>query len=66
MQKIKALGFNAVSFYTFWGLHNPSPGVLDFSGWKDLQPFIDAAQDSGLWLIARPGPYIVSSQSETC
>jgi len=61
MQKIKALGFNTVSFYTLWGLHNPSEGVLDFDGWKDLQPFIDAAKESGLWMIARPGPYIVSS-----
>lgn len=60
MQKIKALGFNTVSFYTLWGLHNPSPGVLDFDGWKDLQHFINAANDAGLWLIARPGPYIVS------
>ncbi|ORX33785.1 glycoside hydrolase superfamily [Kockovaella imperatae] len=58
MQKVKALGFNAVSFYTFWGLHNPSEGVLDFTGWKDLQPFIDAAHQAGLYLIARPGPYI--------
>jgi beta-galactosidase GanA len=60
MQKIKALGFNTVSFYTLWGLHNPSEGDLDFDGWKNLQPFIDAAKESGLWMIARPGPYIVS------
>ena len=60
MEKIKALGFNTVSFYTLWGLHNPSQDALDFGGWKDLQSFIDAAQDSGLWMIARPGPYIVS------
>jgi hypothetical protein len=62
MQKIKALGFNTVSFYTLWGLHNPAEGSLDFNGWKNLQPFIDAAKESGLWMIARPGPYIVSQE----
>lgn len=61
MQRIKALGFNAISMYTFWGLHNPSPGVLDFEGWKHLGPFFEAANQAGLWVVARPGPYIVSS-----
>lgn len=65
MQKIKALGFNTVSFYTLWGLHNPSEGVLDFDAWKNLQPFIDAAKECGLWMIARPGPYIVSKPAGT-
>lgn len=58
-QKVKALGFNAVSFYTFWGLHEPKRGAgVDFSGFRDLRPFIEAAQAAGLYLIARPGPYM--------
>lgn len=60
MQRIKALGFNAISMYTFWALHNPSPGVLDFDGWKGLDAFFQAANEAGLWVVARPGPYIVS------
>jgi beta-galactosidase GanA len=60
MQRIKALGFNAISMYTFWGLHNPAPGVLDFDDWKNLDPFFEAANEAGLWVVARPGPYIVS------
>ncbi|ORY24136.1 glycoside hydrolase superfamily [Naematelia encephala] len=58
MQRIKALGFNAISIYTFWGLNNPAPGVIDFDGWKDVRPFLEAANDAGLWVVARPGPYI--------
>ncbi|CZR69346.1 probable beta-galactosidase [Phialocephala subalpina] len=59
-QKIKALGFNAVSFYTFWPLLEGEPGVYRADGIFDLQPFFDAATYAGIWLIARPGPYINS------
>jgi beta-galactosidase GanA len=58
-QKIKSLGFNAVSFYVFWGLHEPKRGELDFTGFRDLTPFFDAAKEAGLYLIARPGPYML-------
>ncbi|KAG6830620.1 hypothetical protein H0H92_015712 [Tricholoma furcatifolium] len=54
----RALGFNAVSFYVFWGLHEYKQGEILFDGFKDLQPFIDAAKEAGVYLIARPGPYI--------
>jgi hypothetical protein len=32
--------------------------VLDLSGINDIQPFLDAAKEAGLFVIARPGPYI--------
>lgn len=57
-QKIKSLGFNAVSFYVFWGLHEPKRGEISFEGFRDLQPFIDAALKAGIYLIARPGSYV--------
>jgi hypothetical protein len=39
-QKIKSAGFTAVSFYTFWGLHEPKRGAgIDFSGFRDVEPF---------------------------
>lgn len=65
MQRIKGLGFNAISSYFFWGLHNPSPGVFDFDGWKSLEPFFRAANDAGLFVIARPGPWVVRATSCT-
>jgi beta-galactosidase GanA len=57
-QKIKASGFNTVSFYIMWALHEPKRGSLSFEGFRDLQPFFDAALEAGIYLIARPGPYI--------
>ncbi|KAF8645087.1 hypothetical protein AX16_008145 [Volvariella volvacea WC 439] len=63
-QKIKANGFNAVSFYVNWALHYPTPdtnhGEGDFEAgtYRDIQRFIDEGKKAGLWLIARPGPYI--------
>ncbi|CAK7217880.1 hypothetical protein SCUCBS95973_003297 [Sporothrix curviconia] len=57
-QKIKSLGFNGVSFYTDWGLLEGSPGTVNLEGIFDLGPFFDAAAEAGIYLIARPGPYI--------
>lgn len=49
------MGFNAVSFYVFWGIHEPKRGEISFEGFRDLQPFFDAAKEAGIYLIARPG-----------
>lgn len=57
-QKVRALGFNAVSFYVDWALLEGNPGQFTAEGVFALEPFFDAAQEAGLWLIARPGPYI--------
>lgn len=55
-EKVKALGFNAVSFYTHWALLEGEPGVYNASGIFALEPFFDAAATAGIYLIARPGP----------
>ncbi|MDS0139563.1 MULTISPECIES: beta-galactosidase [unclassified Amycolatopsis] len=57
-QKMKAAGFNATSLYFDWGYHSPKQGVYDFSGIRDLDKLLDLAQQAGLYVIARPGPYI--------
>ena len=58
LQMIKAMGMNAVTTYVFWNFHETAPGVWDFSGDKDLATFIKTAQDVGLFVILRPGPYV--------
>ncbi|KAI8226687.1 putative beta-galactosidase E [Colletotrichum sp. SAR 10_96] len=63
LQKIKALGYNGVSFYVNWALVEGHPGEVLMDGLFDLQPFIDAAVEAGLYLIARPGPYVNSELS---
>lgn len=57
-QKMKAAGFNAASIYFFWGYHSPREGEYDFSGIRDMDRMLDAARDAGIYVIARPGPYI--------
>lgn len=59
LQKVRANGFNTVSFYTNWALHYPTPGTNNSKGdWqtgthRDVQRFIDEVKTAGLWLIAR-------------
>ena len=56
--KLKATGLNTVCTYAFWNVHETSPGVWDFSGDKNIAEYIRTAQEVGLNVILRPGPYI--------
>jgi beta-galactosidase GanA len=58
LEKIRAAGFNGVSLYFHWGYHSPKPGVYDFTGVRDVDRLLRLADDLGLYVIARPGPYI--------
>ncbi|XP_054443455.1 beta-galactosidase-1-like protein 3 [Pteronotus mesoamericanus] len=58
--KLKACGFNTVTTYVPWNLHEPHRGAFDFSGNLDLEAFVRMAAETGLWVILRPGPYICS------
>lgn len=57
LKKARAMGLNTVSTYVFWNAHEPIPGVYDFSGGLDVAAFIRMAQEEGLYVILRPGPY---------
>lgn len=57
-QKIRALGYTGVSFYIDWALLEGKQGDFNAEGIFALQPFFDAAQEAGIYLLARPGPYI--------
>ena len=57
-QKMKAAGFNAVSLYFDWDYHSPALGVYDFTGVRNLDKLLNEAQQAGLYVIARPAPYI--------
>lgn len=63
LEKVKAAGMNAISVYTHMGAINPSRGVVDFDGYRALQPLYDAAMKAGVWVVLRPGPYINSETS---
>ena len=57
-RKLRALGCNCVETYCAWNMHEKQPGVFDFSGILDIAAFIRMAQQEGLMVIVRPGPYI--------
>jgi len=58
LQMAHAMGLDAISTYVFWNLHEPSPGVYDFSGEKDVAGYVREAAALGLDVILRPGPYV--------
>ena len=51
------MGLNTVETYVFWNVHEPKPGQYDFTGQYDVAEFIREAQQEGLYVILRPGPY---------
>ncbi len=57
-RKARAMGLNTISTYVFWNLHEPRPGVYDFSGQNDVAEYIREAGAEGLHVILRPGPYV--------
>ena len=58
LQMMKAMGLNTVASYVFWNYHETSPGTWDFkTDNRNIAEFIKTAQEVGLFVILRPGPY---------
>jgi beta-galactosidase len=57
LKLMKAMGLNAVCAYLFWNLHEPQRGQYDWTGPADAAEFCRIAQEEGLWVVLRPGPY---------
>jgi beta-galactosidase len=58
LKMARAMGLNTISTYVFWNAHEPRPGQFDFTGNLDVATFIKTAQEEGLHVILRPGPYV--------
>lgn len=56
--KMKAGGYNTVDIYFNWNYHSKKQGEYDFTGIKDVRKVLQAAKEAGLFVIARPGPFI--------
>ncbi|CAL8331462.1 unnamed protein product [Lota lota] len=56
--KMYMAGLNTIQTYVPWNFHEPSPNQYIFNGDRDLENFLQLAQDIGLLVILRPGPYI--------
>ena len=58
LEKLRAMGCNTVETYLPWNLHQPQRDVFCFEGDLDVAAFIREAQSLGLYVIARPSPFI--------
>lgn len=61
---LKAAGFNALATYIPWLWHQVEEGKSDLDGhthpMRNLAGFLDLAAEMGMYIIARPGPYIMA------
>jgi len=57
MDMARAMGLNTIATYVFWNVHEPRPGVYDFTGNNDLAAFLKLAQQEHLHVLLRAGPY---------
>ena len=58
IEMCKALGMNTICIYIFWNIHEQEEGKFDFSGQNDIAAFCKLAQQHGMYVIVRPGPYV--------
>jgi beta-galactosidase len=58
MRRSRDAGLNAIETYVFWNLHERVRGTYDFSGRLDLERFCRCAEEHGLHVVLRIGPYI--------
>ncbi|KTF94703.1 hypothetical protein cypCar_00002080 [Cyprinus carpio] len=56
--KMYMTGLNAIQVYVPWNFHETLQGVFNFAGDRDLEYFLNLANQTGLLVILRPGPYI--------
>ncbi|WP_149697460.1 beta-galactosidase [Chitinophaga sp. CF418] len=59
IQMAKAMGCNTIAAYVFWNYHEQEEGKFDFSSEnRDIAAFVKLAQEEGMWVLLRPGPYV--------
>jgi beta-galactosidase len=64
IKMVKSMGFNTVSIYDFWSMHetnyDPALGAqFDFSTAEcNLPQFIDLCKQNNMWVFLRPGPFV--------
>ncbi|MFH0795928.1 MAG: beta-galactosidase [Candidatus Omnitrophota bacterium] len=59
LQKARAAFINCTATYFPWNWHEPEKGKYDFHSFQhNAGKYLDMAAKAGLWIVARPGPYI--------
>jgi beta-galactosidase len=63
LEKVKGMGFNTVSIYIPWEVHEIKRGEFDFgqiNPSNDIDAFLTLCEEKGLNIVVRPGPQINS------
>ena len=64
LQQLKDCGCNTLATYVPWLWHELPDGTVDVTGrtheQRDLAGFIDLAHEMGLYVVVRPGPFIMA------
>jgi beta-galactosidase len=64
LQQLKDCGCNMVATYVPWLWHELADGTVDVTGrtheQRDLVSFLDLAAEMDLYVVARPGPFIMA------
>lgn len=58
LMRAKRAGYNAITTYVAWNLHEPIRGRWHFEDNLDLDAWLSLIDSLGLYAIMRPGPYI--------
>ncbi len=58
LASLKSFGGNIVEMYDFWICHEPVKGQYNFEERYDIVKFIQEAQNAGLYVLLRIGPYV--------
>lgn len=60
IQLLRSMGMNAVCAYLFWNYHEWEQGKFNWAQQADVAEFCRIAQQEGMWVVLRPGPYVCS------
>ncbi|RDA84415.1 hypothetical protein CP532_2897 [Ophiocordyceps camponoti-leonardi (nom. inval.)] len=58
LRMARAMGLNTIFSYVFWNKFEPAPGDWDFGDANNVAHFFHLAQEEGLKVVLRPGPYV--------
>jgi beta-galactosidase len=57
LMRVKRAGYNTVSFYVFWNLHEPVEGQFHYEDNLDIDAWMALIKEFGMYAIPRVGPY---------
>ena len=64
LQQLKDCGCDTLATYVPWLWHELADGSVDVTGrtheQRDLAGFLDLANEMGLYVVVRPGPFIMA------